>query len=564
MQPRATLLSLSLASFVSAFAASPVISGHSGLSYAGLRNTTAGQDYFLGIPFAKPPVGALRFKPPVPWSSSHTTVLNATSNGFSCEQGRLGSVDNAESEDCLTLNIWKPTNVTGKIPVMVWIYGGSFYLGDIQQYPGNFLVERSMETGKPVIYVAMNYRLGLFGFPPGQAAADAGALNLGLKDQRLALEWVQKNIGYFGGDSSKVTIFGTSVGAISAAYQSFYKGGKIGGAFRSMILSSGSPTSLNLPKPNDPVMETAFQMITNATGCTHTSRPFECVRNAPSDVLSQANKDSLKVDPYYTSIGQAPAIYGATTAPGDDFFPDSPRKLLHQGKFAKVPFINGDQLDEGPVFINGTSINTEKDIINWLGTQFPGLNVDITNLTLIQEVLRYYPASPAAGSPYGTGNETFGLGAQYKRFASLFGDLAFNAPRRDHLRTANKFGVKAWLRQLALAFRSYILSQAGPGFVPQFGVRHGADIPFVMQTVDILDPNASPEVVEIEHTIGDYWVNFVYNLDPNPKGQPKRPHWPRYGSTGTAIQLLAANVTAFEDSARTAGIDFLIDHDLYN
>lgn len=85
-----------------------------------------------------------------------------------------------------------------------------------------------------------------------------------------------------------------------------------------------------------------------------------------------------------------------------------------------------DQLDEGPIFINGTSINTEQDIINWLGARFPGLNIGVTNLILIHEVLQYYPISPAAGSPYGTGDETFGLGAQYKRFASLFGDLAFN------------------------------------------------------------------------------------------------------------------------------------------
>lgn len=107
MQSRATLLIFSLASLASVLAASPMISSHSGLSYAGLRNTTSGQDFFLGIPFAKPPVGPLRFKPPVPWSSDNVTIVNATSNGFSCEQGIPGFINNPESEDCLTLNICK-------------------------------------------------------------------------------------------------------------------------------------------------------------------------------------------------------------------------------------------------------------------------------------------------------------------------------------------------------------------------------------------------------------------------------------------------------------------------
>ncbi|KAG9080638.1 hypothetical protein FRC06_006321, partial [Ceratobasidium sp. 370] len=221
---------------------SPVIRGHSGLSYVGLRNTTANQDYFLGIPFAEPPVGPLRFKPPVPWSRGKVTVVNATQDGHSCVQSPMWT-NNTMSEDCLTLNVWKPTNVTGKLPVMVWIYGGAFYLGEIQQYPGTSLVERSVEIGKPIIYVAMNYRIGLFGFPPGQAAVDAGGSNLGLKDQRLALEWIQKNIAYFGGDPRKVTIFGDSAGAMSVGYQSLYKGGEIEGAFQGMILQSGSPSS---------------------------------------------------------------------------------------------------------------------------------------------------------------------------------------------------------------------------------------------------------------------------------------------------------------------------------
>ncbi|KAF8608657.1 alpha/beta-hydrolase [Ceratobasidium sp. AG-I] len=483
-----------LASWMSA--SSPIVYDSSGMGYAGLRNATSGQDYFLGIPFAQPPVGPLRFKPPVPWTSNSTAVVDATRTGHSCEQAVAGATANSVSEDCLTLNIWKPTDITEKLPVMVWIYGGGFYVGDIHSYPGKFLVERSTKIGKPVIYVAMNYRVGLYGFPPGQAAADAGAINLGLKDQRLALEWIQQNIEYFGGDPNKVILFGESAGAASAEYQSFYKGGDIGGAFRGMILESGSPTSLPAPKPDDPVREATFEFVVKATGCANSLDPFECVRSAPSDVLSQANKDVIKLEPYYQGPGQAPTTFGVTRAPNDDFIRDLPSALLREGKFAKVPFINGAQLDEGTLFVNGTSINTDQDIINWLTARFPGLYFGITDVSAIRELLKHYPDAPTAGSPYGTGDETFGQGAQYKRFASLFGDLLLQAPRRHHLRAAQKHGVPAW---------SYILSEGVPGIPPLFGTHHGGDIPFVFQKLDIDAPGVASDLVELEHTIGDYW-----------------------------------------------------------
>ncbi|KAG9094923.1 hypothetical protein FRC06_010334 [Ceratobasidium sp. 370] len=537
---------------------SPVIRGHSGLSYVGLRNTTANQDYFLGIPFAEPPVGPLRFKPPVPWSRGKVTVVNATQDGHSCVQSTIWT-NNTMSEDCLTLNIWKPTNVTGKLPVMAWIYGGGFYIGEIKQYPGTSLVERSVEIGKPIIYVAMNYRIGLFGFPPGQAAVDAGGSNLGLKDQRLALEWIQKNIAYFGGDPTKVTIFGESAGAISAGYQSLYKGGKIEGAFRGMILQSGSPSTVHVLKPDDPVREQTLKYIANATGCTNAPNPYECVRSAPSDVLARLNDDVIKLDPSYHAPGQAPTIFVPTRAPNDDFFTDIPSKLMHAGKFAKIPFINGGQLDEGPLFLNGTSLNTEQDIINWFTARFPGLYFNLSNVTAIRELLKFYPTDPAAGSPYGTGNETFGQGAQYKRAASVFADMLFEAgpaSRRDHHATAAKFGVKSW---------SYLMREPPPNFTPVLGVQHGGDITFVMQTLGTVNPNASPAVLELVRTVGDYWINFAYNLDPNPKSGPKRPNWPTYGKAGNALQLLAANVTSFKDVARKQATDFVIHSpSLYN
>ncbi|QRW23306.1 carbohydrate esterase family 14 protein [Rhizoctonia solani] len=476
-----SLVSLWLATLPpAAFAAGsgPVVHGADGLSYVGTRNTTSRQDYFLGIPFAQPPVGRLRFKPPVAWAPGNTTEVDATQFGAGCQQA-TGYVptNNTLSEDCLTLNIWKPTNVAEKPPVMVYI------------------------------------------FPPGQAAYNAGGSNLGFKDQRLALEWIHKNIEYFGGDPNKVTLFGTSAGGVSASIQTLYNKGKIGGLFRGIILESGPPETLHALRPDDPVREAAFRLIANATGCLGDPYVFECVRNAPADTLIQANKDVLALEPYYRANVPAPTIFGPTYSPDDEFITEPIHDLIHSGKFAKVPIISGGivpypvimismsytlqaQLDEGPVFFDGPAVNisSEQDIINWFTARFPALYIGMSNLTSITELLKFYPTSPAAGSPYGTGNETFGRGAQFKRASSVFGDYLFQAPRRDHLASATKFGVKSW---------TYILKESPLIFPPQYGIGHGGDVPFVFQTLNIDSPNASPAAIELMRTIGSYWRDFL-------------------------------------------------------
>src|SRR5579884_4149276 len=175
---------------------------------------------FKGIPYAAPPVGPLRWKPPQPAAKWHGT-RQATSYGYHCMQPVLWPDmifhDPGPSEDCLTLNVWTPAkDKKAKLPVMVWIYGGGFTAGTTSEarQDGENLAH------KGVIVVSMNYRLGIFGFLayPGleEDGHDASG-NYGLLDQIAALRWVQRNIHAFGGDPHNVTIFGESAGSFSVS-----------------------------------------------------------------------------------------------------------------------------------------------------------------------------------------------------------------------------------------------------------------------------------------------------------------------------------------------------------
>ena len=162
------------------------------------------------------------------------------------------AVTNA-GEDCLTINVQRPagTNANAKLPVLFWIFGGGFELGSTQMYDGTSLVAESVAQGKPIVFVAVNYRVGGFGFMPGKEILADGSANLGLLDQRLGLQWVADNIAAFGGDPDKVTIWGESAGAISVMDQMMlydgdnsYNGKPL---FRAGIMNSGSVV------PADPV-----------------------------------------------------------------------------------------------------------------------------------------------------------------------------------------------------------------------------------------------------------------------------------------------------------------------
>jgi len=206
-------------------AAAPVVTITNGT----IRGTvTDGVEFFNGVPFAVPPTGTNRLTAPKVLQKSFGTVTSvkvpAACPQFLLQSGRenlensIGNLVPALlnnplvtgvlkwQEDCLTLNVQRPagTTVESKLPVLFWIYGGGFELGGTQQYGGDKLIRRSVSLDKPVLFIECNYRVGGYGFLAGKELAAESATNLGLRDQRLCLQWTQENIAAFGGDPEKV------------------------------------------------------------------------------------------------------------------------------------------------------------------------------------------------------------------------------------------------------------------------------------------------------------------------------------------------------------------------
>jgi carboxylesterase type B len=226
-----SILSLAITLPACISASSPVVTIKNG-TVQGRHSPEWNQDFFLGIPYAQPPLGELRFRWPQSINTSFEGVFDASLYGHSCYQ--YGSNFNL-SEDCLTINgmlypllcsilpnevclVIRPSGHEHEnLPVLVWIYGGGLTLGSTadQQYNLSAIVEASTLTDNPFIAVSMNYRLGVWGFLNTPVIHAEGSSNAGLLDQRLGLRWVQENILAFGGDPSRVTIWGESAVRIS-------------------------------------------------------------------------------------------------------------------------------------------------------------------------------------------------------------------------------------------------------------------------------------------------------------------------------------------------------------
>jgi carboxylesterase type B len=325
-----------------------------------------GVEYYRGIPFAQTPTGSLRLKPPVRLEPFH--VVQATGAGPACPQMtaldfpplfrevlaqpgiaaavQLGNAMGNVTEDCLTISVMRPQGTVrnANLPVLFWIYGGGFEIGSPQPYNASVLIPRAVIQGKPFIFVAVNYRLGGFGFLGGKEILAEGSANLGLLDQRMGLEWVADNIAAFGGNPNAVTIWGESAGAISVFHQlalydgnNTYKGRPL---FRASIMNSGSMLPLD-PVDGD-TAQSVFDTVAEAAGCSSVAATdkLACLRRA--DYATYLNATNSV--PIFLSYNPLPLSY--VPRPDGKIIAASTELLAKSGRYATVPMIIGDLEDE--------------------------------------------------------------------------------------------------------------------------------------------------------------------------------------------------------------------------
>lgn len=491
------------------------------------------QDVFLGIPFAQPPVGDLRFRWPQPINTTFEGTRDATEYGYSCMQYR-GSFN--MSEDCLNLNVIRPSgNFSEPLPVLVWVFGGGLYTGSTAdpQYNLTGIVRASQDMGRPVIAVDMSYRLNMYGFLQTPELLAEGSSNAGLADQRLALQWVQENIAAFGGDPEKVVIWGESAGAQSLAYH-MISDGRDDGLFRGAILESGGPTGCQVQ--DLPYYSAAVENLTRTVGCFGASSQLACLRGLSQDELFAARPSQV----------WNPLIDG-------NFLKGYPSQMLREGNFVRVPLLIGANTDEGTGF-SVPGVNTEEDLaLGLLSWRMYALSPPT-----IRKFLELYPNDPCNEPPYAITNCSIfpSKSLQWRRGGAIGGDMVMISGRRKLCE------VYAAADQAVYSYRF----DTQPWDSPEIdGVQHFDNVAFSFQNISgLLGP--SPEYDshrKLATAIGQAYVNFVYDLDPNPRtgrngSEGALPRWPRYELDAPTNMVLNASGSWVEDDTfRKEGIAYM-------
>lgn len=481
----------------------PVVETSQG-SIQGYHDSQQGMewDMFLGIPYAAPPVGPLRFhKPRVarPWQG----ILNATSHRPSCIQRRNDirrylsfnslPVQHSMSEDCLYLNIYVPYDVTvakmENFAVMIFIHGGSFKEGTASYFDG-----RAISWNGKVIVVTFNYRLGALGFLSTEEGSSPG--NYGLFDQQMAFQWVKKNINSFGGDPGRITIFGQSAGSMSAlAHALSPQSQKI---IRRVIAQSGAIPAW---RPPGPFPRQQARALAERLGCESSFLYYivECLRTKdPVEIMEV-------VLPGNGSFAFPPVFDG-------DFFPHDPRYSISSANFSNIDLLIGTNDEDGILvatamlasrkaleyFQQGMSHDELVDTLERGFTNVISSQGDLMAKTLLQNYLDW--------------NDPDNRGKNLKSFIDILGDFYFTAPSiffADHHAKSNS-NTYMYRFTLNPSLRSLVYDP--PEYPSKVGADHGDELPFVFGyplLEDGLTPDASQVDKELSYDMIRYWTNFA-------------------------------------------------------
>ncbi|MCY3846430.1 MAG: carboxylesterase family protein [Acidobacteria bacterium] len=476
---------------------------------------------FMGIPFAAPPVGDLRWKPPapvVPWDG----VRDASQSGATCVQN--GAQEVTQSEDCLFLNVWAPRETTAPRPVLYWIHGGGYTggSGTTAIYDGTAL------AADGAVVVTINYRLNVFGFlahPALTAESPQGASgNYGVLDMVAGLEWVRDNIATFGGDPDRVTIFGESAGG--GAVMSVMVVPQAEGLFHGAIAQSnwihGWDRPLAEPARGWEAAEAQGLRVAEALGATGDDALAAMRAASAAEVLDASNADT-----------GSPFLGGGNVwAPNVDgwVIPDDPLAMYRTGRQHDVPLITGLNGNEGSLMTQGMDIADAEAFAAHVRDVYPDLAPEL--------LAHYDTSSPEAATA---------------AMDKLIHDLYFAGPVRAHAEAHAGVSSSAWL---------YHFTHVPPTpWGEAMGSHHAAELVYVFGSLTRQEQGGESPLglttvgaytdtdMRLSETMRGYWVQFAATGDPN---RADLPAWPAF-TPDTDRHLELSSVVAPGSGVDVAG-----------
>jgi carboxylesterase type B len=523
---------------------------------------------YIGIPFADPPVGELRFKPPARLSRTWTEPLLATKQVPSC--GRSGQ------EDCLYLNVFVPSTPSDTPrAVLMWIYGGGFTSGSVSDYNGTALA-----ASEDVIVVMANYRLGMLGFLASeQTMQESGTTgNWGLLDQVAAMEWVQRNIRSFGGDPERVTIFGESAGAMSVVAHLMAPVSK--DLFSAAIIQSGTTNVEMFFQPRDDAEKYAEWFAKTHLNCPGGLNDMDCLRRVPSSRFwtNMSERDGWGAptwsSPIFPVFTAAPVIDGVVLT-------DSPHVLAKRGEFAssrRIPIIIGTTSDEGTPFTLAL-----RKIVRPI-PEFPPLeselphvvNYIIQNQTVADNIVN--TEFPLFRDKFARDGVRPFREAEFAFISHAIRNVMFSCPTSTFAEILSENGFPVYVYNFAFSFWPAIFSSYPAGGIEptwgnftldKLGAFHSSEVPFLFKqfpetsisvgVLDFANPSAAfmtpPFSVpgDAKHAVSDMfscaWAALAKTGNPNSCG--KFGIWQTFTKSDPQFLLIGSNGTISMESIAT-------------